>query len=101
MVRSRFVLRSGRTATRPAPFEACPDNSDPFACAYGELKGDTPGAAQKLRLALNMQGVDCAGWPGGPISATRGETAIDATTVRLRPRRRPSQYSTLDRGVGL
>ena len=59
--------------------DVSPDSFDPFACPYEELKGNAPGVAQKLRLALNVQGVDFTGWPGGTISATHGEAEIDAT----------------------
>ena len=58
-----------------------PDSFDPFACGYEELRGNAPGAAHKLRLAMNVNGVDLTGWPGGTISATHGEAEIDATVA--------------------
>ncbi len=67
-----FTNPAGRT-------DVSPDSFDPFACSYDELRGNAPGAAQKLRLALNVHGVDVTGWPGGTISATHGEAEIDAT----------------------
>ncbi len=66
--------------TNPAGREdVSPDTFDPFACGYEELRGNAPGAAHKLRLAMNVNGVDLTGWPGGTISATHGEAEIDAT----------------------
>ena len=32
-----------------------------------------------LRLALNINGVDFSGWPGGLVSAAHTDTDIDAT----------------------
>ncbi len=61
--------------------DVSPDSFDPFACGYEELRGNAPGAAHKLRLAMNVNGVDLTGWPGGTISATHGEAEIDATVA--------------------
>ena len=59
--------------------DVAPDGFDPFAFGYAELKGNAPGAVQKLRLAMMVNGVDFTGWPGGTVSATHGEAEIDAT----------------------
>jgi glutamate-1-semialdehyde 2,1-aminomutase len=49
--------------------DVSPDRFDPLATPYEELKANAPGASQKLRLAMILNGVDITGWPGGTISA--------------------------------
>lgn len=49
--------------------DVSPDNFDPLRFRYDELKANAPGAVQKLRLAMILNGVDIMGWPGGNIAA--------------------------------
>ena len=49
--------------------DVSPDNFDPLKLGYEELKANAPGAVQKLRIAMILNGVDIMGWPGGNISA--------------------------------
>jgi glutamate-1-semialdehyde 2,1-aminomutase len=49
--------------------DVSPDNFDPLTVHYEELKGNAPGAVQKLRIGMILNGVDIMGWPGGNISA--------------------------------
>jgi glutamate-1-semialdehyde 2,1-aminomutase len=37
--------------------------------------------ARLLRLALNINGVDFSGWPGGLVSAAHSDANIDATVA--------------------
>ena len=71
-----FTNPKGR-ALRPREFDAS-------RYGYEELKANAPGAVQKLRLALMLNGVDFNGWPGGTISAVHGETELDHTIRAFR-----------------
>ena len=46
---------------------------------FEELKAKKPSVANKLRLAMLVEGVDLMSWPGGLVSATHGEAEIDQT----------------------
>jgi glutamate-1-semialdehyde 2,1-aminomutase len=46
-----------------------PDAFNPLDYDYSELKANAPGAVQKLRIAMILNGVDIMGWPGGNIAA--------------------------------
>ncbi len=61
-----------------------PDSFDPLALPFMELKGNAPGVAQKLRLAMLLNGVDMNGWPGGTISAAHGPRELDETDAAFR-----------------
>ncbi len=46
-----------------------------------ELYQQPPDLSRLLRLALNINGVDFSGWPGGLVSAAHSEADIEATLV--------------------
>ena len=71
-----FLNPSGREI-RPASF-------DPFAIDFEELKQNPPVVAQKLRLAMLVNGVDITGWPGGLVSAAHGDAEVDQTVAAFR-----------------
>lgn len=52
---------------------------DPVALGREGLHRQPPDIARLLRLALNINGVDFSGWPGGLVSAAHGDAEIDAT----------------------
>ena len=60
--------------------DVSPDNFEPVNTPYEELKANSPGSVQKLRLAMILNGVDIMGWPGGNIAAVHTE-ADRAKTV--------------------
>ena len=66
-----------------------PDNFDPLAFDYSELKANAPGAVQKVRLGMILNGVDIMGWPGGNIAAVHTDEdrakTVDAfqATIKL------------------
>ncbi len=59
--------------------EIRPDAFKPFDVPFQELKAKNGPAANKLRLAMLVQGVDLMSWPGGLVSATHGQDEIDRT----------------------
>ncbi|MBV9786353.1 MAG: aspartate aminotransferase family protein [Acidisphaera sp.] len=62
-----------------------PASFDPMAVGFAGLKiprGNQVGL--KLRLAMRVNGVDLAAWPGGPCSAAHDETDLDRTLTALR-----------------
>jgi glutamate-1-semialdehyde 2,1-aminomutase len=59
--------------------DAARDGFDPERLGREQLYRQPPDIARLLRLALNINGVDFSGWPGGLVSAAHTETDIDAT----------------------
>jgi glutamate-1-semialdehyde 2,1-aminomutase len=59
--------------TNPEGREVSPDSFDPYEVPYQELARTRPEIMQKLRLAMLVNGVDLALWPGGLTSATHGD----------------------------
>jgi glutamate-1-semialdehyde 2,1-aminomutase len=70
--------------TNPQQRTIDPHAFDPFDIPFSELKSNAPGAVQKLRLAMLVNGVDLSGWPGGTISATHGAAEIDHTMTAFK-----------------
>jgi glutamate-1-semialdehyde 2,1-aminomutase len=64
--------------------DVSPDTFDPLALKYDELKANAPGAVQKLRLALILNGVDIMGWPGGNICAVHTDADRAKTVAAFR-----------------
>ena len=68
--------------------DVSPDNFDPLKLDYEELKANAPGAVQKLRIAMILNGVDIMGWPGGNISAVHTDEdrakTVDAFAESIR-----------------
>jgi glutamate-1-semialdehyde 2,1-aminomutase len=77
--------------TNPKRLKLRPSEFDAFALRHDELR-NPPALVNRLRLAMFNNGVDCGGWPGGPISATHGEAelvdTVDAFRQSLRDLRR-------------
>ena len=77
--------------TNPKHLKFRPGEFDAFALRHDELR-NPPALVNRLRLAMFNNGVDCGGWPGGPISATHGEEelvdTVDAFRQSLRDLRR-------------
>ena len=69
---SAFHLYLGGEVATPADF-------DPEALGRECLQKQPADIARLLRLALNTNGVDFSGWPGGLVSAAHDDSAIDAT----------------------
>ena len=69
---SAFHLYLGGEVAASADF-------DPEALGRERLQQQPADIARLLRLALNINGVDFSGWPGGLVSAAHDDTAIDAT----------------------
>jgi glutamate-1-semialdehyde 2,1-aminomutase len=68
-----LFANSTATATDPRTF-------DPLALAYAEFKRNKSGSVMtKLSLAMRVNGVDIAGWPGGPVSAVHDDRDLDHT----------------------
>ena len=61
-----------------------PDNFDPLALPFMELKANADGVVQKLRLAMMQNGVDFNGWPGGTISCVHGDQELEETVAAFR-----------------
>ena len=57
------------------------DGFDPERLGREQLYRQPPDVARLLRLALNINGVDFSGWPGGLVSAAHSEADIDATVA--------------------
>lgn len=57
---------------------------DPHGLSFEELKGNAPGAVQKLRLAMILNGVDITGWPGGTIAAVHSDEDLQHTADAFR-----------------
>lgn len=70
--------------TNPEGRDIGPDSFDPLALPFMELKGNAPGAAHKLRLAMLLNGVDFTGWPGGTISSSHGDAELAETLAAFR-----------------
>jgi glutamate-1-semialdehyde 2,1-aminomutase len=64
--------------------DTSPDNFDPMAMPFMELKGNNAEAVRKLRLAMLVNGVDMTSWPGGTISATHGDAELAETLAAFR-----------------
>ncbi|MFD1378901.1 aminotransferase class III-fold pyridoxal phosphate-dependent enzyme [Fodinicurvata halophila] len=56
-----------------------PMTFDPLSVPWKELKTKPADAANALRLALLLEGVDIGGWPGGLTSAAHSEADVEAT----------------------
>lgn len=56
-----------------------PSNFDPFECRPDELRQKPSPAAEQLRLAMLVNGVDCGGWPIGVMSIAHDDTIVDRT----------------------
>jgi glutamate-1-semialdehyde 2,1-aminomutase len=54
---------------------------DPESLGREQLYRQPPDIARLLRLALNVNGIDFSGWPGGLLSAAHSEADIDATVA--------------------
>jgi len=63
--------------TNPKGRKVDPQAFDPYAVEHDELKQNRPELVQKLRLAMMIEGVDMAGWPGGMMSAAHGPAELD------------------------
>ena len=61
-----------------------PSDFDPLAIHFDELKQNPPVLAQKLRLAMLVNGVDITGWPGGLVSAAHDEQDAALTIAAFR-----------------
>ncbi len=61
--------------------EIRPDAFNPFDIPFEELKTKNGDVANKLRLAMLVEGVDLMSWPGGLVSATHGQDDIDRTVA--------------------
>ena len=61
-----------------------PHAFDPIAIPYLEIKANHPEVARKLRIAMLVNGVDIAGWPGGFTSATHTDEDVDHTVDAFR-----------------
>ena len=70
--------------TDPGMRGLTPSEFDPFQVNFEELITNPPGVAEQLRLALLIQGVDIAGWPGGTCSAAHSEEDLEETTQAFR-----------------
>jgi glutamate-1-semialdehyde 2,1-aminomutase len=57
------------------------DGFDPELLGREQLYRQPPDIARLLRLALNINGIDFSGWPGGLLSAAHSEADIDATVA--------------------
>ena len=57
------------------------DDFDPEMLGREQLYRQPPDIARLLRLALNVNGVDFSGWPGGLLSAAHTDANIDATVA--------------------
>jgi glutamate-1-semialdehyde 2,1-aminomutase len=69
---SAFHLYMGGEVATPAEF-------DPEALGRERLYRQPADIARLLRLALNINGVDFSGWPGGLVSTAHDDATIDAT----------------------
>jgi glutamate-1-semialdehyde 2,1-aminomutase len=65
--------------TNPKGRKLAPAAFDPAGYSYEELKANPPGIADKLRLAMLINGVDISGWPGGFVSAVHDPEDVDRT----------------------
>lgn len=54
---------------------------DPLAVSWKELKTKRKDLINALRVALLLEGVDFAGWPGGLTSAAHTEADLEATST--------------------
>ena len=61
------------------PGVADPERFDPAAMPSASLKARPAETVRLLRLAMLVNGVDLAGWPGGLVSATHGATEVSGT----------------------
>ena len=70
--------------TNPAGRAIEPGSFDPLECDVEELKGNAPGAADKLCQAMLCNGVDINGWPGGLTSAVHSDGDVSQTIEAFR-----------------
>lgn len=71
--------------TNPKRIALDPLDFDPGKLGFAGLKGaKDAGTANKLRLAMIVAGVDIMGGPGGLVSASHDDAAIDATVEGFR-----------------
>ena len=61
--------------------EAGHDGFEPEKLGRERLYRQPPDIARLLRLALNINGVDFSGWPGGLLSSAHSDADIDATVA--------------------
>ena len=57
------------------------DDFDPEGMGREQLYRQPDDIARLLRLALNINGVDFSGWPGGLLSTAHSEANVDATVA--------------------
>ncbi len=67
------------TFLNPAGRVLDPERFDPAEVPAAELKARPGEVVRLLRLAMLVNGVDIAGWPGGLVSAVHGEREIEET----------------------
>ncbi len=65
--------------TNPKGEEIQPTDFNPLAYDFQTLKANPPGVAEKLRLALLVNGVDMNAWPGGMTSAVHDDEDLALT----------------------
>ena len=70
--------------TNPQNRKITPSTFDPLSHDFVELTTNPPGIVHKLRLAMLINGVDIAGYPGGIISAAHTEEDILNTVGAFR-----------------
>jgi glutamate-1-semialdehyde 2,1-aminomutase len=70
--------------TNPSNREVKPTAFDPFDHPIEDLRGNRPGIAAKLRMAMLLGGVDITGWPGGTNSAVHGDEDLERTVGAFR-----------------
>lgn len=70
--------------TNPKSRPVKPSRFDPAQIPGDELRGNDAATLTALRLAMLVEGVDLAAWPGGIVSATHGPEEISRTVTALR-----------------
>ncbi|MCC7425353.1 MAG: aspartate aminotransferase family protein [Alphaproteobacteria bacterium] len=71
--------------TNPEGMPIDPRSFDPYSLRYDQLKIKRGGTVvTRLRLAMRLEGVDIAPWPGGPASATHTDRDLDQTLSAFR-----------------
>ena len=68
----------------PKGREIDPSNFDPFTCEPDELRQKPSPAAEQLRLAMLVNGVDCGGWPIGVMSISHDDSIVDRAAEAFR-----------------
>jgi glutamate-1-semialdehyde 2,1-aminomutase len=67
--------------TNPGNLAIDPNDFDPLDHSFKVLKESRPELVHKLRLAMMVNGVDFAPWPGGMTSAAHDEADLDLTVA--------------------